>query len=209
MRFFTKKHDFDYEEYKRIQTETNKKKLDRVFETEENIRMLSDYLKTNLDEIKFGLCHGTRRGKEQEWFMKYLGNDVKVIGTEISDTATQFPNTIQWDFHEIKPEWVNSVDFIYSNSLDHSYDMKYCLKQWCKCLRKNGICIINGSTGHKKIFSSKSDPAGYSKKSLIQLINNIAEEVKDIEVFGELDGKVSPVKKLLYRSWYYVVVRKN
>ncbi|MEJ0015745.1 MAG: hypothetical protein WDN25_04115 [Acetobacteraceae bacterium] len=45
-----------------------------------------------------------------------------MLGTEISDTATQSSTTIQWDFHEVKPEWLNSVDFIYSVSWDHRYD---------------------------------------------------------------------------------------
>jgi hypothetical protein len=69
----------------------------------------------------------------------------EIIGTEISDTATQFDNTIQWDFHNIKDEWINKVDFIYSNSLDHSYDPKMCLKNWMKCLSNMGRCFIEWS----------------------------------------------------------------
>ena len=60
--------------------------------------------------LEYGLAVGN--AIEQEWFRKYL--DIDVIGTEISDTASEFPNTIEWDFHETKPEWLNSVDFIYS-----------------------------------------------------------------------------------------------
>jgi hypothetical protein len=44
------------------------------------------------------------------------------MGTEISDTAGQFPYTIQWDFHKTKAEWIDATDFIYSNCFDHSYD---------------------------------------------------------------------------------------
>ena len=62
---------------------------------------LSEYIRKNINIVKFGLCHGTRTGKEQEWFRKYLSCDV--VGTEISETATQFPFTIQWDFHKSKP----------------------------------------------------------------------------------------------------------
>ncbi|MBK6621188.1 MAG: hypothetical protein IPG32_10020 [Saprospirales bacterium] len=46
----------------------------------------------------------------------------EVIGTEISDSASKFSHTIEWDFHEVKPEWIGRADFIYSNSFDHSYD---------------------------------------------------------------------------------------
>ena len=71
-------------------------------------------------------CHGTRQGFEQKWFSKNL--ECKVIGTEISDNANDYKNTIEWDFHNVKKEWIGSVDFIYSNALDHSYDPNKCLK---------------------------------------------------------------------------------
>lgn len=149
---------FNYQEYKRVQTEGNKRKINQVWVLEENVKLLSDYLKEELDEINFGLCHGTRNGAEQAWFRKYLGCDV--LGTEISDTAEQFPDTIQWDFHNVKPEWVGSVDFIYSNSLDHSYDPEMCLKAWMSCLRPGGICIIEHTTGHE--HAKELDPFGAS-----------------------------------------------
>jgi len=195
----------NYDEYKKIQVQGNKEKLNNQFEYEENIQMLSNYLKENLDEIKFGLCHGTRQGKEQEWFTKYLANNTKVLGTEISDTATQFPNTIKWDFHEVKDEWINNVDFIYSNSLDHSYDATHCLKQWFRCLRKGGICIINGSSANRPYFSYKLDPFGFTKDGLGKMIGKLSKECSvKIETF--LDGVL--VKKKKYNVWYYCIIRK-
>ena len=119
---------------------------------------MSKFLNNKISKIEFGLCHGTRRGKEQEWFRKYLKSDV--IGTEISDTATEFDNTIQWDFHDVKDEWLNNVDFIYSNSFDHSYDPKKCLNNCMSCLRDGGICILEHTSGHEK--STKLDPFGAS-----------------------------------------------
>lgn len=115
----------DYEEYKQAQIDGNLRKLDCIWASMDNIVMLSNYLKTNIPDLKFGICHGTRRGEEQKLFRELLG--VEVIGTEISHTATQFPNTIEWDFHNVKDEWINNVDFIYSNSFDHSYDPEKCL----------------------------------------------------------------------------------
>lgn len=200
---FEKNRKFDYEGYKRIQIEGNKEKLDEVFEIEENIEMLSTFLKKNLSNINFGICHGTRRGKEQEWFRKYL--NVDVIGTEISDTANQFPNTIQWDFHKVKDEWVENVDFIYSNSLDHSYDAEFCLKQWFKCLRKGGICIVNGSMANLPYFANKLDPLGFTKKGLLNLINKLADEC-NVKIDSVLQGKPNPKKP--YKGWYYYIVRK-
>ena len=137
----------------------NKQKIDNVWVLEENIAFLADYIRnSNTDVPQFGICHGTRRGKEQEWFSKYLG--CKVIGTEISDTAENFPNTLQWDFHETKAEWIDAVDFVYSNSFDHSYDPEECLNAWMSCVKSGGICIIEHTSKHSPLSANQLDPFG-------------------------------------------------
>ncbi|WP_146397511.1 hypothetical protein [Pseudobythopirellula maris] len=147
---------FDYDRYREVQVAANKKKINNVWVREENIAFLAEYVKSTLGGASFGLCHGTRRGKEQEWFRKHLG--CEVLGTEISDTATEFPHTIQWDFHEVKPEWVDSTDFIYSNSFDHSYDPRTCLNAWMSCVRPGGVCLIEHTSGHEE--ANEMDPFG-------------------------------------------------
>jgi len=149
---------FDYEKYRNIQIAVNKKKIKSVWVYKENVIFLSDYIKTLIPSPQFGICHGSRNGKEQKWFRECL--QCEVIGTEISDTAKDFPHTIQWDFHDIKPEWIDNVDFIYTNSFDHTYDPEKCLNAWMSCLRGNGICIIEHSSIHGPDFTSKQDPFG-------------------------------------------------
>lgn len=156
--YMRKDGTIDYDKYRIIQQEGNKRKIGKVFVIEENIEFLSEYIKTIIPKPQFGICHGTRCGKEQEWFRKYLG--CEVIGTEISDTAANYPYTIQWDFHEVKPEWLNAADFIYSNSFDHAYDPEKCLNAWIKCLRRGGICILEHSSEHDKGESNELDPFG-------------------------------------------------
>jgi hypothetical protein len=155
-RYFRSDGTFDYELYKRVQSEGNRHKIDEVWVREENIEFLADYITSTVGRPAFGICHGTRRGKEQEWFRKYLQCDV--IGTEISDTAEQFPHTIQWDFHEIKDEWLDAADFIYSNSFDHSYDPEKCLNAWMRCVKNGGVCIIEHTSGHE--HATRLDPFG-------------------------------------------------
>jgi hypothetical protein len=150
---------FDLDAYRRAQAEGNKRKLDAVWVIEENVRYLARQIERRLGRPRFGLCHGTRRGLEQAWFRKYLGG-CEVLGTEISDTAAQFPHTIQWDFHEVKPEWVGAADFVYSNSLDHSHDPQRCLDAWTSCLRPNGLCILEDSPLHGPEGASPLDPFG-------------------------------------------------
>jgi hypothetical protein len=157
-RYLREDGSFDYAAYKRIQTEGNRLKLDQVWVREDNIALLAAYIRSLIPSPEFGICHGTRRGKEQEWFRHYLG--CEVIGTEISGTAELFPHTIQWDFHEVKPEWIKAADFIYSNSFDHSYDPEKCLNAWMRCLKKGGLCILEHSTLHGPEGATELDPFG-------------------------------------------------
>lgn len=154
-----------YDHYKKAQIKHNKRKIDRVWVHKSSIEIASYFLLSyNLSKqnnMCFGLCHGTRRGLEQKWFSEILGIDV--IGTEISDTAKNFDQTIEWDFHNIKNDWVKKCDFIYSNSLDHSYDPKMCLLQWGKCLKpKSGLIILEWSKQHKERYVKRSDCFGAS-----------------------------------------------
>ena len=37
---------------------------------------------------------------------------------------------IEWDFNNVKDEWVNNTDFIFSNSFDHTDKQEECLDAW-------------------------------------------------------------------------------
>lgn len=139
---------FDYDLYRRIQTLGNKGKIGRVFVVQENIEYLCRELENTIPEIKLVLCHGTRNAAEQKFFQAALSKPATILGTEISDTAVQFPMTIQWDFHEVKPEWIGAVDVIYSNSFDHSYDPKKLFTAWLSCLRVNGVMALEWTHAH-------------------------------------------------------------
>ncbi|MEL7028204.1 MAG: methyltransferase domain-containing protein [Pseudomonadota bacterium] len=159
---------FDYKAYRDAQVKGNREKLDRVWAQEENIKFLADFVQARRPDPTFGLCHGTRRGLEQTWFRDAL--DCEVIGTEISDTAAEFPHTIQWDFHEVKPEWEGAADFIYSNSLDHSFDPKLALNRWMSCLKPGGLCLIEHSSWDEPEYVDAMDPFGASLSLLPYLI---------------------------------------
>jgi hypothetical protein len=192
---------FDYEKYRQIQTAGNRRKLEYVWADEENIAFLSRYISRVAGAPRFGICHGTRRGKEQEWFRKHLG--CEVIGTEISDTAEQFPNTIQWDFHEVKPEWINATDFIYSNSFDHSYDPEKCLNAWMSCVRPGGLCILEHSNFHAPEGTCELDPFGADIVTMPYLISTWG---KGKYVVRELIEAEKKKEDLLYL--YFIVIQR-
>ncbi len=192
---------FDYERYRQIQVEGNKRKKDNIWVIEENIAFLSDYIKTTIGLPEFGICHGTRRGKEQEWFKKYL--NCEIIGTEISDTADQFPDTIQWDFHETKPEWIDKADFIYSNSFDHSYDPEKCLDAWMSCIKKEGLCILEHSSEHEPSEAQELDPFKATITLMPYLITTWGKGK-----YGVRELIKAPAKNENLKFLYFIVIQR-
>ena len=61
-----------------------------------------------------------------------------VIGTEISDTATKYPMTVQHDFSKPKEEWIGKFDIVYSNAFDHSICPEETIKVWGDQLNEHG-----------------------------------------------------------------------
>ena len=200
-RYLNSDSTFDYVKYRMIQDAGNKNKINKTWVKEENVAFLSSYIKSLVPSPQFGICHGTRRGKEQEWFRNYL--TCEVIGTEISDTADNFPYTIQWDFHEVKSQWIDSVDFIYSNSFDHSYDPEKCLNAWMSCLRKGGICIIEHSSFHEPMYANELDPFG-ADISLMPYLITIWGNGK----YGVRQLLTSPKRSDSVSYLYFIVIQR-
>lgn len=159
---------FDYETYRKIQTEGNKRKLTSVFVLEDVIRGIADYAQSH-GTVRRVICHGTRNAAEQGFFRKAIP-DVDVLGTEISDTADQFPDTIQWDFHDLKDEWIGQFDILYSNSWDHSYDPKKLFKAWAQCVAPGGIMALEHTSRHEPKAVNALDPFGVTMEGLIALV---------------------------------------
>lgn len=124
---------------------------------------------------KHGICHGAKLGKENLWFEKETGVDF--IGTDISIGDNKETKLIQWDFHNVKKEWENKFDIIYSNALDHSYDPSYALKQWASCLSQHGICILEWTTNDSEDYVSHIDTFGASIEEYKSIINSINGKV--------------------------------
>ncbi|MCG7850924.1 MAG: hypothetical protein MIO92_00215 [Methanosarcinaceae archaeon] len=181
-----------YEHYKKVQTEANHKKINNVWVEERTIAMIKNYI----GEASKILCHGTRSGREQQYFKKYFIK-CDIIGTEISDTAKNYPDTIEWDFHEVKPEWENHFDLIYSNSLDHSYNPYLALKAWLSCLNDSGTLVIEWTGQNER--STWNDPFSATLEELKGVITNKKVGGKIIHI-GDIptDSAKRKYQKLLY-----------
>ena len=157
-----------YGEYVRIQTEGNIRKINHVFVKEDVLK----HVKKAFPGAKSFLCHGSRNGAELEIFQELYGEDVKVQGTEISTTATDFPNTIQWDFMNVKEEWIGQWDVVYSNSFDHALDAEKTLTVWRDQVKQDGRLFVEIALGrHNK--AKVLDPLEISATEFVELAEKL------------------------------------
>lgn len=161
--------DGDIETYRNVQTLANKAKLDWCSVKPDEIAYLCRTLTGAGMTLSTILCHGTRNAAEQKFFRAQLPN-AEILGTEISDTASQFPMTIQWDFHDVKPEWLGRFDVVFSNSWDHSYDPSKLFPAWLSCVAPNGALVLEWCTIHATA-ADVIDPFRANLKGLIRILN--------------------------------------
>jgi hypothetical protein len=177
----------NYETYRRVQEEGNLRKLNLVYARQGDIEHVARYAERRIGVVRSVLCHGTRNGAELRWFKAALRGQPRVLGTEISSTAASFADTIQWDFHEILPEWENSWDLIYSNSWDHAFDPIRAFHNWMRCLTPNGLLFLEHSKNHEPAAANLLDPFGATLNGLIKTVNSIApDQWRVLDVVSDL-----------------------
>lgn len=155
-------HEYSsYEEYRDTQIKYNKKKLREVWADETTLGRVAEVLEKRFPPTHkiSGLCHGSRNGFEQGYFNS-RDKRYEVTGTDISDTASDFESSVQWDFHDVNPDWVSFFDFVYSNSLDQSWQPKQAVTTWLNQLNDNGVLIIEHTQAHGPEGASQMDPFG-------------------------------------------------
>jgi len=194
----------NYDEYKETQVFYNKKKLNHVWADKESLNIICEFIKKNIikKNIK-GLCHGSRNGFEQEYFNNNI-KDSKVIGTDISETAEKFKNSVVWDFHKVKESWLVNFDFIYTNSLDQSYDPKLALTTWLGQINDNGFIVIEHTDQHGVRASGKMDPFGVEPNFFPYLLSDWFEHsisVKIIKTIKENKGSAP--------AWFFIIKKVN
>lgn len=149
-----------YEEYRQTQITHNIRKIKNVWADEATLTLMCDELKKDIpgEAALSGICHGTRNGFEQNFIAAQDGFDA--IGTDISDTAKDFERSVQWDFHDVQEDWAGKFDFVYSNSLDQSWNPRAALVTWLNQLKPGGRLVIEHTIGHGPANASEMDPFG-------------------------------------------------
>lgn len=149
-----------YEEYRQVQIYHNLRKLKRVWADPQTLDLLADELIARLGSGPLrGLCHGTRNGFEQN-HLNAQHPGWAVTGTDISPSAADFLNSVVWDFHDERAEWLGAFDFVYSNSLDQSWQPRVALETWLGQVRPGGVVVIEHSDEQSPLAAGEMDPFG-------------------------------------------------
>jgi hypothetical protein len=183
-----------HDEYVAAQIEANVRKINNIWVDRATVKQINQRQPT----AKNILCHGTRNAAEQKFFKEFYPN-ATIIGTEISHTATKFPMTVQWDFHNENCEWVGLFDIVYSNAIDHSYDPTQVLTTWRNQLNVNGILYIEHGYTETDNYSRPSDPLEIHDEEIRYLINNLdmvlCEVFETTGIKGRCPSRVYIIKK--------------
>lgn len=170
----------NYDEYVQWQTKTNKEKITWIFARENVINRLAK-LSPGAKNI---ICHGTRNGAEQKYFLKNFP-EAYIIGTEISDTATQFEMTVQHDFMVQREEWIEKFDIVYSNSFDHTIKPEDTLTVWKQQLSQNGHLFLEYS--EQQSVCIPQDPLDAKLSEVVQWV--VEAGFSNVEVIDDIRGK--------------------
>lgn len=195
-------HEYpSYEDYKNTQIFYNKQKIQNVWADEATLSLVLQEVKENFGNKEVqGLCHGSRNGFEQKFFNGNLAG--QILGTDISDTASNYENSIQWDFHDVNDKWINKFDFIYTNSLDQSWNPKLALTTWLNQIHDKGLIFIEHTKAHGPQCSSEMDPFGVKPRVMPYVL---------CDWFGhDISIKIIKSVKANYKNdvWLFVI-RKN
>lgn len=200
-------HDYagGEDEYRTTQIFHNKRKLDKVWADDATLTALvADLQSGNTDGDIRGICHGARNGYEVGKLRELTGGEV--IGTDISETASQFPDMVVWDFHEDNPDWHGRFDFVYTNSLDQAMRPDQALASWALQLKPDtGRIYIEHTMAHSASGASEMDPFGAHPMCMPYLFFKWGRGKYHLAEILELGPKANNGKDV----WMFVLARDS
>ena len=164
----------EYEKYLKLQRETTHGKHRRQWLDANSVAWIADVIRSKVRQPDRGICHGVRNGFEQLWFMERLPN-CRVIGTDVAHWSDNTPYQIMWDMHDMRPDWSEAFDFVYTNSWDHAYDLNKALNSWVRSVAPGGMLVLTHSLDHTT--PSPTDPTGLPLSRLIVAVENAIHRV--------------------------------
>lgn len=189
-----------YAEYRAVQIAANTAKLERVWADASTLQVIAADLARRLPGgVAAGVCHGARNGFEVEWLREATG--AEVIGTDIADSATQFPHMVVWDFHDANPAWRGAFDFVYTNALDQAVEPDRALAAWTQQLKPEGRIYIEHTASHGAEGAGAMDPFGAHPMVMPYLFFRWGRGVYALDDILEVEAKAN--SKI--RAWIFVL----
>tara|TARA_R110000824_G_scaffold25978_4_gene89927 strand:- start:11161 stop:11955 length:795 start_codon:yes stop_codon:yes gene_type:complete len=153
-------------------------------------------------EDSYGLCLGARYGEEVE----ALKTHCDAIGI---DLVEDLPNVVSGDFHDIPfPE--GHFDFVYTNSLDHGYDLEKIFIETARVLKDNSYfcvdCCFDAYGKHESIKINNMNELILALPSNLKMIDcngawdTRGDIVREI-IFQKVPDKTSEIQNTLITKW--------
>lgn len=114
----------------------------------DNLKNTWTKVKDLLGDPKQICCMGVRDGTEVFEFRKYY-QQATVYGVDITEnikTIKDNTNIYLYDFNNLPEDWTNKFDLIFSNSIDHAYDIQKTVNEWYRVTKKGGCLFLELST---------------------------------------------------------------
>jgi hypothetical protein len=167
-----------YGEYVRAQIDKFLDKRELVWVEDPEIEQIAKLIMQRRSVLGLGLCHGVRTGHECRRLSKLLG--IEVWGTDIGTIDGPFMLGSH-DFHEPLPFDMEGMvfAFVYSNSLDHSYDPTKALGTWKSQLSGQGMIILHWERSRAVAYDT-ADCFGGSLDEYAELLEQLEPTSLDI-----------------------------
>jgi len=140
----------NYSEYKKAQIERSAHKWGSLTFSKQLayfINLLDIFRKIDNATFKTIGCMGIRKGNEYDAFKEHINfKDSIVYGIDINPKVEKVgPNCYCKDFSNLPKQWENYFDIVYSNSLDHAFDVAKTISEWYRVCKK--YLILTLATG--------------------------------------------------------------
>ena len=164
----------NYAGYVEEQILRNEAKAERLWMNKPEAKAITGIVKNACAKPKFGICHGSRNGKEVELLLEYI-RGCEIIGTDIAPSADKIEHMTCQDFHHPRKEWIGKADFVYSNALDHALSPVIALGTWMDQLAPGGVLIIEWTTAHGPRAVNSADCFGAYLYEYWELLSGFGE----------------------------------
>jgi len=151
---------------------------------EERFKLLK--FRNAFEEDDFGLCLGARYGEE----VRALKTQCRAVGI---DLVEQLPDVVKGDFHNI-PFPDEHFDFVYTNSLDHAYDLEKVFSEVERVLKKNAYLCVDVD------FGADGKHEATIINNLNDLISKFSNKLKIIDCMMLIDTRAKNVREVVVQK---------